>query len=88
MEQQFEALYGPEGDWVRLFRQRRGYLRTELVRDAADSRRYLTLDFWESRESYEDFRRQSVSEYKKIDAKGENLTESEREIGRFEEVGL
>ena len=31
----FEALYGPEGDWARLFRRADGYVETRLFRDTA-----------------------------------------------------
>ena len=30
---EFRRLYGPDGEWVRLFRQSRGYLSTNLYRD-------------------------------------------------------
>jgi hypothetical protein len=43
----------------------------------------LTLDFWTSQKSYEDFRQRSAARYAAIDAECEALTESEVEIGRF-----
>ena len=87
VEQQFERAYGPEGIWARLFRQGEGFVATELNRDAQDARRYLTLDFWESRAAYERFRAEQSSDYIRIDAECENLTEFERELGQFERVG-
>jgi len=83
-ELEFEATYGPDGDWVRLFRRDGAFVGTELVRDVENPARYVTFDFWTSREAYENFYERNASEYKKIDAKYEKLTEKEREIGRFE----
>ncbi len=45
-EAEFIEKYGPEGIWARFFRNGRGYLRTELVRDVVDTQRFLTLDHW------------------------------------------
>ena len=33
---EFEQAYGPDGEWVRLFRRAGGYVRTELHRDRAN----------------------------------------------------
>jgi hypothetical protein len=30
---EFEAMYGPDGEWAQFFRQGRGYVGTELLRD-------------------------------------------------------
>lgn len=86
-EPKFEEAYGQDGVWVQLFRQCKGFVATELSRDAKDARRYLTLDFWESRFAYEKFRTNRASDYAAIDALCESLTEFEREIGKFERVG-
>lgn len=85
-EREFEHAYGSEGAWVKLFRSDPKYLGTELVRDPARAGRYVTLDFWASSRAYDDFRAGHAAEYKTIDQKGEHLTDSEREIGRFERI--
>jgi heme-degrading monooxygenase HmoA len=85
---EFERIYGSEGDWVRLFRQAPGYQRSELHRDRTQPTRFLTLDFWDSREACERFKAAHASEYEALDARCEALTEREREIGRFEPVDL
>lgn len=82
-ENEFEKMYGPEGAWAQLFRRDDGYVGTELVRDAGENNRYLTLDFWISQERYETFCRENWQDYKAIDQKCEALTESERQIGSF-----
>jgi heme-degrading monooxygenase HmoA len=87
MEARFEEAYGPQGDWARFFARDGGFVRTELNHDLKDSRRYVTLDFWVSREAYENFRRQYSSEYGALDQEFEQMTEKELEVGKFERVG-
>jgi heme-degrading monooxygenase HmoA len=65
---------------------REGFVATELSRDIKDTRKYRTLDFWESKAAYENFRADRASDYAAIDAQYESLTEFEREIGQFETV--
>jgi len=85
-EKQFENDYGPNGAWANLFEQAEGYLGTELNRDFKNPKRYLTLDFWQSREAYVRFREQHRAEYKALDIRCEPMTKMEREIGAFERV--
>lgn len=81
---EFEQAYGPDGDWAKLFRGGKGYIRTELIRDWQKAGRYLTLDFWESRPSYEQFKKKNRASYRALDKKCVSLTEDEIEIGHFE----
>ena len=55
-EELFEKVYGPEGDWVRLFRRDARYRGTRLLRDVGAERNYMTMDSWESLAAYEEFR--------------------------------
>jgi quinol monooxygenase YgiN len=82
----FERIYGPEGDWVQLFRRGTGHLRTELLRDADQSGRYVTVDYWASRASRDAFRQQFAGAFAALDAACEALTEVERLVGDFEAV--
>ena len=85
-EDRFEKAYRPNGIWASFFAQGKGFIATELNRDLKDARRYLTLDFWASKEAYETFHNQHKSEYHAIDAQCEALTEQETELGRFERL--
>ena len=80
----FEAVYGPRGDWAKLFAGSEGYLQTQLLRDSGNSQRYVTLDFWASRQAHENFRRQHAPEYEVLDACCERLTAREAKLGDFE----
>ncbi len=83
-EERFEKVYGPEGDWAKLFRRDGNYQERRLLRDVARPAIYLTLDFWASRQAYERFLEGHAAEYKALDAEGEKLTLRERRIGWYE----
>jgi heme-degrading monooxygenase HmoA len=79
----FEQIYGPNGEWDRLFGRERSHIGTELLLDTRDANRYLTIDRWESEDAYETFRAVHEQEYQQIDEQCEALTINESEIGRF-----
>ena len=82
-EELFEKAYGPEGDWVRLFRRDERYRGTRLLRDVARERVYVTIDWWDSHEAYEEFRKKFAAEYAEIDQRCEALTSDEKHLGEF-----
>jgi hypothetical protein len=83
-ENQFSRVYGIDGDWVRLFRQSDAYRGTRLSRDCDRDRWFYTLDLWESRQSYDDFRGQHAAEYSELDSRFDKMTLQENFIGSFE----
>jgi len=80
----FEKAYGPQGDWVQLFRTSPGYLGTELIRDRDLRLRYVTLDHWSSRQAYLRFKKEHRQAYQDLDAECEALTTREKRIGEFD----
>jgi hypothetical protein len=80
----FEKAYGPEGDWVQLFRSSREFLGTQLLRDLNQPGRYLTVDNWTSREARVKFKRSHHTAYVALDESCEALTERENLVGEFE----
>lgn len=85
-ENRFLKVYGPEGDWAKLFREDANYQETRLLHDLNRPATYLTLDFWTSRQAYETFMATHTAGYEELDAAGEELTLSEKKIGCFEKV--
>jgi heme-degrading monooxygenase HmoA len=85
-EAAFEAAYGPDGQWTRLFREGEGYLGTELLRDQSEPRGYVTIDRWVSREAWAAFRAARAADWEALDRRCQDLTEHEEEIGRFEDL--
>lgn len=82
----FETAYGPDGVWAQLFRRDRAYRQTLLLKQSEPAGRYLTIDVWEDRDSYLNFKDRNASDYYSIDQACERLTTSERQIGIFETV--
>ena len=85
-EEGFEMVYGPRGDWAKLFRNDANYQQTRLLRDVTRPAVYFTMDFWASRQAYEQFMALHTAEYEELDAAGEELTLSEQRIGWFESL--
>jgi heme-degrading monooxygenase HmoA len=84
--EEFEAVYGPEGEWAQFFRTGRGYVGSELLRDVETPGRYLVVDRWESREAYNDFVAANRDEYmRRVDDTAFHY-EQELRLGTFESV--
>ena len=83
-EELFERQYGPEGQWVRLFRRDARYRGTRLLRDVVAKRVYVTMDMWESRKAYQEFREKWAAEYGEIDRNCQTMTSAEKQLGEFE----
>jgi heme-degrading monooxygenase HmoA len=83
----FEQAYGPGGAWAQLFRQAPGFIETSLLRDAEIDGRYLTVDRWDLREAFDNFKRRFANEYSALDTKLEGLASSERRLGAFDTLG-
>ena len=81
--EEFERVYGPEGEWARFFARGVGYLGTELLSDVNEKGRYLTIDRWVSREAFDAFQSRWGGEYREIDQRYEALTIREVALGSF-----
>ena len=79
---EFEDAYGPEGIWAQFFRRGEGYIRTELHGDQKSIGRYLTLDYWETKTAFENFKQTYTAGYNAIDEKCESLTAEETFLGQ------
>jgi heme-degrading monooxygenase HmoA len=83
-EKEFVAAYGSHGDWARLFAKAPGYHGTQLLKDAPQTQRYLTIDSWDSLTAFDEFKRDFHREYIELDSRFEAFTEIEEPIGVFE----
>ena len=83
---EFERVYGPDGEWSRFFRDGRGYIGTELLRDVEQPGRYLVVDRWETRETYNAFVAEHRDEYMRRVDESTFHYERELRIGTFESV--
>jgi heme-degrading monooxygenase HmoA len=81
---EFERVYGTDGEWAQFFRQGRGYIGTELLRDVEAPGRYLVIDRWESADAYNAFVAERQEEYmQRVDATRFHY-DSELRFGSFE----
>ena len=80
----FERAYGPQGEWVALFKRSPGYISTLLLKDKARQDRYLTIDRWRSEDDCQQFRARYEAEYRALDQGFEGLTQQEQLLGCFE----
>ncbi|HET7648422.1 MAG TPA: antibiotic biosynthesis monooxygenase [Gaiellaceae bacterium] len=82
----FEGAYGPEGEWAQFFRQARGYIGTELLRDVEEPDRYLVIDRWESADAYNEFLAAHRDEYMRRADESSLHYVQELRFGTFENV--
>ena len=79
----FIEAYGPNGLWVRLFGQCKGYIKSELKQDVDHPKRFLTIDYWQSQSAFSAMKQAIGDEYSKLDEQCESYTLSENHIGFF-----
>jgi len=77
-EELFEEAHGPEGEWMQLFRHGCAVSGHAAAARRGSGSAYVTMDSWESREAYEEFKRRYAVEYAEIDSKGKGLTVRKR----------
>ena len=82
----FERVYGADGGWAAFFRQGRGYIGTELLKDVEQPGRYLVVDRWESREAYNAFVESHRDEYMRRVDETAFMYQQELRFGTFESV--
>ena len=83
---EFERVYGTDGEWAEFFRQGRGYIGTELLRDVERPGRYLVVDRWESADAYNAFLGEHGEEYMRRGDEARMHYVQELRFGTFENV--
>lgn len=86
-EEEFERIYGPNGDWAVLFRKADGYGGTELQKSREIPRTYVVIDRWQSSDAFKHFKERFKDEYRALDLRCEELTEKEEHVGDFSPIG-
>jgi quinol monooxygenase YgiN len=82
-QEAFLKLYGPEGEWVEFFKKSAAYIRTELHQDIDNEERFITIDYWKSREACDFHRKENQREFDQLDVKGNLLTRKETHLGNY-----
>ncbi len=79
----FVSIYGPDGDWAKLFANSTGYRGTALFHDPAKSNSFVTIDAWDSPSAFETFKRERAGDYALLDQQCEQLTLDETFVGAY-----
>lgn len=86
VEEEFEKVFGPDGEWDTLFRKSKAFLGTELFRDLENAGRYVIVDHFSSQSAFQDFLKEFRGEYDALDERCERLCASDTRLGSFVEV--
>ena len=81
--ERFESVYGPNGDWAKLFQTDVHFRETRLLADTSRPRCYFTLDYWNSENAFLEFKAAQAAAYAALDQATEGLTLSERRLAAF-----
>ncbi|CDG40739.1 MULTISPECIES: hypothetical protein [Asaia] len=82
----FESTYGPEGPWVRLYRNVRDYLGTRLIADLDKPGDYIAIDEWTSHGAYLDFQKDHPDAFAALNEACSPLIQDWHFIGAFQVV--
>lgn len=78
---EFVRRYASDGDWARLFARAPGYRGTDLVALDGSDDTFLTIDRWDSPETWTRFRSEFQEEYQQLDLACEGMTLKEERLG-------
>lgn len=82
-EEEFEQLYGVEGEWTALSRQTRSYLGSSFLRDQNRPSRYLLIEYWSEMIVYEQHRSSRSAIIESIEARRAELIETGEPLGIY-----
>ena len=79
----FERVYGPEGDWAKLFAYAPGYAGTELLKQEGEPGVYLTMDLWQGEDEFNASKTLLARDYDALDRRCEAYTCEETWLGLY-----
>ena len=82
-EDEFEALYGADGDWTTLNRPTRSYLGSSFLRDQAHPSRYVVIEYWSEMLVYEQHRAYRSDVVASLESRQQALIDSVEPLGVF-----
>lgn len=80
---EFESVYGAQGDWARLFANSPAYLGTSLMRQSDNALVYITVERWNSEADFVQFKQTHAGAYAALDARCEAFTAAEKFMGLY-----
>jgi quinol monooxygenase YgiN len=82
-EDEFEQLYGADGEWTAMNRQTRSYLGSSFLRDQNRSSRYIVIEYWSEMLVYEQHRAYRVDAFASLERRRMTLVDSVEPLGIF-----
>lgn len=82
-EDEFEALYGADGDWTTLNRPTRSYLGSSFLRDQARPSRYVVIEYWSEMLVFEQHRAYRSDVVDSLESRQQALIDSVEPLGVF-----
>jgi hypothetical protein len=82
-ENEFEQMYGVDGEWTRLNRQTRSYLGSSFLRDLSRASRYIVVEYWSEMLVYEQHRVYRSDAITLLEQRSAALVESTEPLGVF-----
>lgn len=82
-EEQFEELYGVDGEWNAANRHSRSYLGTSFLRDQNRPSRYLVIEYWSEMVVSEQHKQYRRDDRRALDASRDALVHSVEPLGIF-----
>ena len=79
----FVDAYGPDGVWKEFFSKSPDYIRTDLLTDAADPNRFVTVDYFTNANARPALVEAHAKEFSALDAQWEEVTLREEFVGAF-----
>ena len=83
----FLAAYNPKGELAQLFSRDPSYLKTLLIQDVDDENRYVTIDYWKSKDDRDAFRERFAVEFDALDNRWPSDVFSPRFSGKHSGLG-
>lgn len=80
----FEHAYGANGPWAVLFSQHPAFRRTRLFKHKAEPNIYVTIDVWDSKAEYDEFKRVFAHQYARLDKELALLKLEEHLLGFYD----
>jgi len=82
-EDEFEQLYGVEGEWTAMNRHSRSYLGSSFLRDQNRSSRYIVVEYWSEMLVYEQHRAFRSDAIASLEQRSRELVEAVEPLGIF-----
>ena len=87
-EDEFEQLHGADGEWTALSRKSRSFLGSSFLRDLADGRRYLLVEYWSEMMIYEKYLADYSDDIEELQSRRTAMIAESTPVGLFDAIDV